>query len=105
MASLPAPLGPTTSTTRPGPMRSGGDAAELEDALATAIHLVHHRQVARGANAHQVGTLTGRDGAAVVEPRGSRWIERHRANCGGKPEAIDAPRQLESAHQQGRRHV
>src|SRR5262245_23697080 len=91
IVSLPAPLGPTTSTTRPGPMGPGPSrGAELEHALAGTVDLANNRQVACHANAHQVGAKAAGNRPAIIEPGGARRVERYGADGSRQAEAVDA---------------
>ena len=68
MASLPAPLGPTTSATRPGPRGKRPEAlCGLEDPLAATINLEDNGQVLHQPNAHQIGAQSCTDLAPIGE--------------------------------------
>ncbi len=116
--SLPAPLGPTTSTSRPGPIgsRRAGEASVAGaaslmaggwscDAPAKAPGRPHHRHAARDVDADQVGAPARRDFAAIVQPH---RLGRSLGDGARRGRQVDAGHDLghcDRRHQQARRHV
>src|SRR5262249_37232436 len=105
IASLPVPLGPTISTTRPGPSRSAPDVVVLEHPLPDTGDLANDGKTSRQVNAHQVGTQARRDLAAIGKAGRTRGMQSYGPHGGREAEALDAARKLERAHQQAGRHI
>ena len=106
--SLPAPLGPTTRTSRPGPIAAGASmpiwsALRSCHALPFAPDAAHHRNVARDMHADQVGALADRDLAAVGKADRFRRRLGDGANGGRKIDRRNALRQLQRAPSTGSR--
>src|SRR5262245_36813657 len=98
--SLPAPLGPTTSTSRPLPALVPGfvgapalDASD--DTTALPPHLSHHRHSVGEVDMHQVGPPTDRQDAAIVKPHGPGRRRCYSDQSLRQGYAGNAPRQLE----------
>src|SRR5262245_38682380 len=105
MASLPAPLGPTISTTRPGPSRTMPDSTVLEHPLSATVDLANDRKVPREPNAHEIGLQAGRDLAAIGQAGRACGMQSDGTHGGRKAQALDPTREFERAHEQTGRHV
>src|SRR5262245_14720858 len=76
--SLPAPLGPTTSTSRPLPSPGGACAlAASDDTTALPPYPAHHRHGVREVDVDQVGATANLEHAAVDQTNGPSWRRRY----------------------------
>src|SRR5262252_364458 len=105
-ASLPAPLGPTTITRAPGPIRSARQwALASGNPASITIHLPDERHVVDNLDADEVSALTGGNLAAVGQTGGPSGIERYGLQGLRQTIALDATRDLKCSEEQADRHV
>src|SRR5215467_13979851 len=103
-ASLPAPLGPTTITSAPGPIRSGRRWALVSgNPASVTIHLPDERHVVGNVDADEVSALAGCNLAAVGQTGSSSRIERYGLQGPRQTIALDATRDLECTEEQANR--
>ena len=102
--SLPAPLGPTTRMSRPGPIMAVDEriwsALQSRHAVSFTPDTAHHRHIARHMHPDQIGALADCDLTAIRKTDGLRGRLGDGPDGGRQIDRRHALRQLQCRHQQ-----